>query len=415
MVRPPVRCYRRVAPLRYADAVKVGGGVSKEFASGAAASEAAASAVSRLEGNPAGLAVVFASPHHADRAEAVLDAVHAEASPRALIGCVSEAVVAGPKELEGEPAVSVWIADIPDVETFHMEFNRTESGGLFTGWLFDRVSGNGNPPVHLLIADPYTFPVDLLLHHLNESVPGSVVVGGMASRAGGGTETVLFQDRSVHREGAVGLRLPTTITVRTFVSQGCRPIGDSFVVTRAERNVLYELGGRPPLERLRETVNAMAPPDRELVSTGLHLGQAIDEYKPEHGIGDFLIRGVMGADPDTGAVAVADTVDVGQTVQFHVRDAATADEELRSLLERHAMELPGAPAGALLFTCNGRGSRMFPTPDHDAQLVSKHFGGVPLAGFFCAGELGPVGGKNFLHGFTASLAVFVDQSERAER
>jgi small ligand-binding sensory domain FIST len=159
----------------------------------------------------------------------------------------------------------------------------------------------------------------------------------------------------------------------------------------------------------------MAPPDRELVSRGLHVGRVIDEYKTEHGIGDFLIRGVIGADPDSGAVAVGDPVDVGQTVQFHVRDAATADEELRSLLERESADLPGEPAGALLFTCNGRGSRMFPTPDHDAELVSKHFGGVPVAGFFCAGELGPVGGKNFLHGFTASVAVFVDQRERSSR
>ncbi len=382
------------------------------MASGEAAAEAATAAVAPLNGRPAGLALVFASPDHAERAQDVLDAVHDAASPAAMVGCVSEAIVAGPRELEGEPAISVWLSDIEGAQGFHMRFSRTESGGVFSGWLFER-SDDGTTPVHLLIADPYTFPVDHLLAHLNESVPGTVVLGGMASRGISGGETILFQDHSILRDGAVGIRLPSSITVRTFVSQGCRPIGDSFVVTSAEQNVLYGLGGRPPLERLRETVNAMAPPDRELVSRGLHLGRAIDEYKPEHGIGDFLIRGVMGADPDSGAVAVGDTVEVGQTVQFHVRDAATADEELRSLLERQSAELPGEPAGALLFTCNGRGSRMFPTRDHDAELVSKYFGGVPVAGFFCAGELGPVGGKNFLHGFTASVAVFVDDRERA--
>ena len=391
--------------------MKVGVGVSTVAASDMAAAEAAKAAIAGLEGRPAGLALLFVSPHHAGRAQEVLEAVHDAMSPAALVGCVSEAIVGGPREIESEPAISVWVSDIQGAQTFDMQFNRTESGGVFTGWLFDRSPGDG-APVHLLMADPYTFPVDLLLGHLNDAAPGTLVVGGMASRGMAGGETILFQDRSVHGNGAVGVRLPSSVAVRTFVSQGCRPIGDSYVVTRAEQNVVFGLGGRPPLERLRETVNALAPPDRELVSRGLHLGQAIDEYKPEHGIGDFLIRGVIGADPDTGAVAVGDTVEVGQMVQFHVRDAATADEELRSLLERHSMELAGEPAGALLFTCNGRGSRMFPTPDHDAELVSKHFGGIPLAGFFCAGELGPVGGKNFLHGFTASLAVFVDQSER---
>ncbi len=172
--------------------------------------------------------------------------------------------------------------------------------------------------------------------------------------------------------------------------------------------MVFELAGEPPMERLREIVGAMPTPDRELVQLGLHLGRVIDEYKSEFGQGDFLIRGVLGADPKTGAIAVGDLLEVGQTVQFHVRDAATADEELRTLLDRTVRELPGHPAGALLFTCNGRGTRLFPTPHHDASLVSSYLGGAPMAGFFCAGELGPVGGKNFLHGFTASLVVFAD-------
>ena len=222
---------------------------------------------------------------------------------------------------------------------------------------------------------------------------------------------------AVERAGAVaihqGARLPGGVSVRTLVSQGCRPIGDSFVVTRSEDNVVFEIGGRPPLERLRETVATLSAPDRELLDRGLHLGRVIDEYKTEFGTGDFLIRGVMGADPATGAIAVGDRLSIGQTVQFHVRDAATADQELRSLLEASVATLPGRAAGALLFTCNGRGSRMFATPDHDAKLVSSYLGGAPLAGFFCEGELGPVGGANFLHGFTASLAVFVDQPSKA--
>ncbi len=389
--------------------MKVGAGLSMDRVAPRAATEAALSASEAIEGRPADLAVAFASVHHADEAERILDAVYEAASPAALIGCVGDAVVGGAREVESDPAVSVWLASFPGgAETFHMQYVRTESGGVFAGWRFQPEKAGGPMPVHLMICDPFTFPADLLLTHLNEALPGAIVVGGNASGGAQAGQTILFQDRRIHREGAVGVRLPASIGVRTLVSQGCRPIGDALVVTRAEQNVVFELAGRPPLERLRETVAALAPPDRELVSHGLHVGRAIDEYKAEQGTGDFLIRGVIGADPDTGAIAVGEHLEVGQTLRFHVRDAATADEELRTLLEREVGEMHSRPAGALLFTCNGRGSRLFPTPDHDARLVSSYLGGLPLAGFFCAGELGPVGGKNFVHGFTASLAVFLD-------
>jgi small ligand-binding sensory domain FIST len=389
--------------------MKAGVGLSTVPDSRSAAMEAALAARDGLDGRAVDLAVVFASLHHASESGQVLDAVHEAASPAGLIGCVGEAVVGGAREVESEPAVSVWLAALPaPVQTFHMDFVRTESGGALAGWRFQSDDAGTEVPVHLMICDPFTFPVDALLQHLNEAVPGAIVVGGNASGGAQAGESILFRDREIHREGAVGARLPASVAVRTLVSQGCRPIGDALVVTRAEDHVLLELGGRPPLERLRQTVSSLSPPDRELVSHGLHVGRAIDEYKAEHGTGDFLIRGVIGADPNTGAVAVGDQLEIGQTVRFHVRDAATADEELRTLLEREVGEQPSRPAGALLFTCNGRGSRLFPTPDHDAALVSSYLGGAPLAGFFCAGELGPVGGKNFLHGFTASLAVFLD-------
>jgi small ligand-binding sensory domain FIST len=173
--------------------------------------------------------------------------------------------------------------------------------------------------------------------------------------------------------------------------------------------VIFERGGRPPLTRLREMAAALPGRDQELLAEGVLLGVVIDEYRTEPGQGDFLVRGVLGADPDSGAIAVGDEIQVGQTVQFHVRDAASADEDLRRALERESAALGGRrPAGALLFTCNGRGSRMFPEPDHDAGLIATMLGDIPLAGFFCAGELGPVGGQNFLHTFTASIALFPD-------
>jgi small ligand-binding sensory domain FIST len=388
--------------------MKIGAGLSTDPVGPSAATDAAVVARAGLDGRPADLAVVFASVHHAPVADQVLEAVHDAVSPAGLIGCVGEAVVGGAREVESEPAVSVWLgAFAARVETFHMQFVSTESGGAFAGWRFYPGVADGQMPVHLMISDPFTFPADLLLEHLNEALPGAIVIGGNASGGDQAGQTILLQDREIHRDGAVGARLPDSVGVRTLVSQGCRPIGDALVVTQAQQNVVFELAGRPTLERLRETVASLAPPDRELVAHGLHVGRAIDEYKTEHGTGDFLVRGVIGADPDTGAVAVGDHLQVGQTLRFHVRDAATADEELRALLEREVGDLPGRPAGALLFTCNGRGTRLFPSPNHDARLVSSFLGGIPVAGFFCAGELGPVGGKNFVHGFTASLAIFV--------
>jgi len=344
--------------------------------------------------------VLVISRDYAPFAEVASEALRAEVGPERVIGCVAETVVGGDREVEGGPAVAVWLASLPEhVETFHMEFVRTSEGGVFGGYRFEETASDAC----LLIGDPFSFPTDLLLEHLNERVPGTVVMGGMASGGLGSGDTRLFLDDRVVDSGAVGARVPG-IRIRALVSQGCRPIGNAYTVTRAERGIVHELGGRPPLERLRELVATLTPQDRELVGQGLHVGRVIDEYKAELGRGDFLIRGVRGVDPESGAMAVGDTIEVGETIQFHVRDAATADEDLRTLLEREAEPA----AGALLFTCNGRGSRLFSVPDHDASLVSRKLGGRPLAGFNCAGEIGPIGGKNFLHGFTASIALLVD-------
>lgn len=265
--------------------------------------------------------------------------------------------------------------------------------------------------MHLMICDPLTFPAEDLLAHLNRHVRGAVVMGGMAS--GGLTQrrSLLFRDGTVLTDGAVGAHLPGA-AVRSLVAQGCRPVGDPYTVTRADGNLVFELGGRPPLARLREMAATLPVRDTELLAAGPHLGLVIDEYQSEEARqGDFLVRGIVGADPASGAMAVAGDVEVGQTVQFHVRDARSADDDLRRVLEREAGRLGGRPpAGALLFTCTGRGSRMFPGPDHDAGLLTELLGQIPVAGFFCDGELGPVGGQNFLHTFTASIALFPDEA-----
>jgi small ligand-binding sensory domain FIST len=243
-----------------------------------------------------------------------------------------------------------------------------------------------------------------LLERLNAERPGLPLVGGIATGAGGLGAQALIVDEEVYDLGAAGAVL-SGVRVTTLVSQGCAPIGHEAVITRAEGNIVLELAGQPALERLRREL-ARLPRERQLLAAqGLLTGLVIDENQPEYERGDFLIRGLLGADEEAGALLLGEQVRVGQTLRFHVRDAASADEDLREALAGLG---EARAAGALLFTCNGRGTRMFPAPDHDARIVSEALGGPALAGFFCGGEIGPVGGRAFLHGFTATLAVFLE-------
>jgi small ligand-binding sensory domain FIST len=384
--------------------VKAGDALVLAADPGAAARRVVSEARAALGGSSPSFAVLFASEHFFGSAEALVAAVATETGQVPLIGCVAEAVAGGSREVESEPAVALWLAaGLGPVETFAMEFAGTPSGGAFGGYRFEQAAG-----VRLMICDPFTFPVGDLLTHLNQHVPGATVMGGMASGGLRLRQSRLFLDGRVLSHGAVGASLPQA-EVHPLVAQGCRPVGNPYTTTRADGNVIFELGGRPPLERLRELAAALPAGDRELLAQGVQLGMVIDEYQAEPGQGDFLIRGIAGIDPESGAMAVGDEVVVGQTVQFHVRDAGSADEDLRRTLERAAAALGARrAAGALLFTCNGRGSRLFAEPDHDAGLLAEVLGKIPVAGFFCAGELGPVGGQNFLHAFTASIALFPD-------
>ena len=302
--------------------------------------------------------------------------------------------------------MAVWLASGLAAETFQLDFVRTGSGGLLAGYRFDRYTHD----LHVLLPDPYTFPSNLLVEHLNTDLPGTTVVGGVVSgglRPGG---TRLFRDRDVLTSGVVGVRLPGMTGV-PMVSQGCRPIGYPYIVTGADGAVITELGGQPPLQRLRETVKVLPPDEQELVSHGLQIGIVVDEHVAVPGQGDFMIRGLLGADPSTGAIQIGDVVEVGTTVQFQVRDAVGADKDLRLAVKRAGAQLPGRPAGALLFTCTGRGRRMFGVADHDASTIEDLLGDIPLAGFFAAGEIGPIAGRNALHGFTASMALFIDNAD----
>ncbi len=363
--------------------------------------EAAAYARDELAGEAPSLAVLLGSRSHTGTAADVLHAVQEMVEPPALIGCIAQAIVAGRHEMENEPAVGVWLASGLAAETFQLDFVRTGSGGLLTGYRFDRATQD----MHLLLPDPYTVPSNLLVEHLNTGLPGKTVVGGLVSGGPGPGDTRLFRDRDVLTSGLVGVCLPGMHAV-PIVSQGCRPIGQPYIVTGADGAVITELGGRSPLQRLREIIDGLPPDEQELVSRGPQIGIVVDEHLTAPGQGDFLIRGLLGVDRSTGAIEIGEAAEVGATVQFQVRDAVGADKDLRVTVERALAELPGRPVGALLFTCNARGRRMFGVANHDASTISELLGGIPLAGFFAAGEIGPIAGRNAVHGFTASLALF---------
>jgi small ligand-binding sensory domain FIST len=312
-------------------------------------------------------------------------------------------VVGSGREIEQGAGASVWAAALPDarIESFHLTALPADEDVLIEG-----VPEARGSDLMLLLSDPLTFPADTLLDRLALEHPGLPVVGGIASGAQAVGDRVLFCGSNSLDQGAVGALLEG-VDVFPCVSQGAAAIGPEMVVTAAEGNLILELASKPALEKLSEVIAEVEPRERALAATGLLIGIVIDENKPEYERGDFLIRGLLGADPSSGVLAVGDTLRVGQTVRFHVRDAQSADEDLQQALALQSAALAGRPtAGALLFTCNGRGRHMFPAADHDAGALAASLGAPPVSGFFCAGEIGPVGGRNFLHGFTATIALF---------
>ncbi len=397
---------------------------------GAALAEVCREALDQLSA-PVDLAVVFASHHHGPRFGRLAESLCSNLGTETLIGCTGESIIGGDREIEEGPALSLWLANLPGtrVTPLRLKFERTPDGGVFTGLMeaarTAELGAQKEPgsalraasSALLLLGEPFSFPADALLERLQEDEPGLPVIGGMASGAHEpGANRLMFGPQEF-ASGAVAVRLDGAALVRSVVSQGCRPVGPPFVVTKAERNLILGLGGKPALEQFRQIYHEMPTSEQALAQRGLHVGLVINEYQEDFSRGDFLVRNVVGADPENGAIGIGDYVRVGQTVRFHLRDARSADEDLRELLAAYLRgTLPpdgtsqprpqGAAVGALVFTCNGRGTRLFDKPDHDAKCVRELLGEIPTAGFFAQGEIGPIGGRNFVHGFTASVAVF---------
>lgn len=397
--------------LRTKSAPRFAGALSTEPDSPRAIREAIAELEAGLQGTTPDLVLAFATHHHGPALERLGPAVARGTGASIVAGCTAESVIGGAREVEGSPGIALWAAHLPGTEVRSFEITaHTGPDGEPTFSSMPAV-GDEERACLLLLADPFSFPVDAFLARLNESLPGVPAMGGMASGAMGPGQTLFFTADGVREAGCMAIALEGAIELVPVVSQGCRPVGKPWVITDCDRNLIKKLGGKPALEVLMETLNDLARNEPRPKQNMPFIGLAIDPTRTEFERGDFLVRGIMTLNQRDRAIAVADFVRRGQTVQWLVRDAASAGEDLRSLIATRGAGVRDAAgkssAGALLFSCNGRGTRMFGKPDHDASCVLAGLETeVPLAGFFAAGEIGPVGGRNFLHGFTASVALF---------
>ncbi len=380
----------------------------------------------RLLEGPADLGLIFISSAFASEYSRLMPLLKELLPIPALIGCGAGGVIGANRggmteEVEGSPAISLSLARLPGVtvRTFHIEAEELPDLDSPPDTWVDLLGVPAQEePQFIILADPFSSKINDFLQGLDYAYPGAPKVGGLAG--GDGTRgTALFCNYELYREGTVGVALSGNIVLETIVAQGCRPIGRPYRVTEGERNILlkiaeqtddsgFETTERSPLEALRELVQTLSEEDRELAQHSLFVGLVSDEFKLLLEPGDFLIRNLLGVDPKVGAIAIGDRVRLGQRIQFHLRDARTSAEDLEMLLERYQRAIEGrgtSSAGALIFSCLGRGEGLYGEPNFDSRLFGRYLNNIPLSGFFCNGEIGPVGGNTFLHGYTSVFGI----------
>lgn len=360
------------------------------------------------------LVIAFVSHHYSRSFEKIPGYFKDKLKPKALIGCSAGGLIGGGEEVEHDKGIALAGAVMPGVNlsTFHV-FNEQLPDGDAPPSEWEKIVGidNSVEPSFILLPDPFTFRIETMVQGLDYAFANSVKVGGMASGANEPGRNALFLNGDVYTEGMVGLAVSGNVTVDTVVAQGCRPIGKPLTVTACQGNILLELDGEPAIHKLKSVLEDLPPHDQELARNSLFLGVVMNEFKTDFKCGDFLIRNLVGLVPEAGAIVVGELLRQGRTVQFHLRDAATSSEDLRLMLKNYCdrTRLSGAGAqaqGALLFSCLGRGKYLYGTKNHDSDIFREYVGEVPLTGFFCNGEIGPVGGTTFLHGYTSSFGLF---------
>jgi small ligand-binding sensory domain FIST len=339
--------------------------------------------------------------------EAVAALIAEKIPSKVLIGCNSSGVIGAKSEIEMEPAVSAMAMRLPGVKLTPFYLTPEDTAAQNGNDLIGRLDIYPTDKPHFIcLADPETADIMRLLADFNDGYKGLPIVGGLASGTVMGATNWMCLNGAVYKEGAVGVAMSGAIEFEVIVAQGCRPIGKPLVITRADGNVLYELAGRPALEVVRELLSSLPGSERALAEQSLSVGLVMNENQSTFRRGDFLVRNLMGFDPDAGSLVVGARLKVGQTLQFQVRDASTSSEDLIELLEKsETIHHDSAPKGALLVSCCGRGRNFYGKPDHDAKAIQAVKGPLPLTGFFANGEIGPVGSKNYVHGYTSSLVI----------
>jgi len=374
-----------------------------------AVARAAADVRAQLGSCPADLIVAFLSPHHAADYDRVPALVAAALGNGVLLGCSGGGIIGGGREMEQRPGLALSAAFLPGVSVRPLYLDNSalpQIGSEASAWHARLGVDPGDAPQFVLLPDPFSCDAEALVVGLDYAYPGATTIGGIAS---GGRETgsnALFLGSEVHRTGMVGVALSGNIAVDTVVAQGCRPIGEPMFVTACERNIIGALDGRPPLEVLQHLHEQLDARDRQLARHSLFLGIVMKRDRQEYRQGDFLIRNLLGIDSKSGALAIGALVEHNAVVQFHLRDAETSARDLEALLQRYRQSEMPPPRGALLFSCLGRGQFLYGRADHDTDAFRQHLGDVPLGGFFCNGEIGPVHGQTFLHGYTSAFALF---------
>lgn len=349
------------------------------------------------------LAFLFVHSAFAAQYGPIARSAYARLGAARLIGCSGQGVIATRRELEREPAIVLLTLALPGAEFTPLRLDEPR-----TAW----------PPAAaawLLFADPFSVDAEQMLADFAQAYPRVPLIGGMASTHTHRPPTALFLDGEVYTAGAVALGVGGAARLLPIVSQGCMPIGQPWTITGVRDNLIETIGSRPAVEVLVETLHALDEETRQRAQQNLLVGLAMDEYRDTHAIGDYLIRNLLGYRPEDGALAIGALPRVGQTVQFQMRDARAAAEHLRRRLHEVRQSLdPAQPAAALVCSCNGRGEHLFGPIDHDPNALAEAFGAIPVAGLFCNGEIGPVGGQNFLHSFTATVALFTSAGDRGD-
>lgn len=368
----------------------------------------------RLAPRAVSLGLVFLTPKFFPHAPALLEILRVHARIPLLVGCSSQGLIAGEQEIEENAGVSLGLYSLPgaDVRACHFTQEQVEEANGPGYWRLETGLEPAQTNGWLVFINPFRLDSESWLKSWNEAYAPLPVLGGLASGDFTEQNTQVYLNGDVYEDGGVALSVGGAVGLTGVTSQGCTPIGETWTLTRVEQNVIHEIGNRPAYEVLAETFNQLSPDEQRKARGNLFLGLVVNEYLEEFHRGDFLIRNLLSADPRSGSIAVGALPRLGQTVQFQRRSAAAATEDMNELLARARRRLGDTPVyGGCLCDCNGRGQSLFGQPNHDAHMIQQRLGPLGLAGFFCNGEIGPVGDKNFLHGYTASLALFI-QKER---